>query len=82
MFKSKMAAKMAGKTLLAIIQSWMKRLGSNLTICAQKDNVHLKIVLYMHFWAQLNHYSSPVDTLGHFWALLGPFGPFCYEEPL
>ena len=52
---------------------------------AEEDSIHLKIVCYMHSWALLNHYLSLLDTLGHFEALLGPFGPFLgpfsYEEP-
>ena len=56
-----------------------------LAICAQEDNIHLKIVFYMHSWALLNHYLSLLDTLGHFEALLGPFGhfwgPFLMKSP-
>ncbi len=81
-----MAAKMAGKTLLAIIQSWMKRLGSNFNhMCTERQRTLEKCALYALFGTIESLFISG----GHSWALLGSFrpvwalfGPFCYEEPL
>ena len=71
--KSKMAAKMAGKTLMAIIQSWMKRLGSHFNhMCAERQRTFEKCALY----APLDTIKSLFISGGHPWALLGSFGLF------
>ena len=80
-----MAAIVAGKTLLAIIQAWMERFDWHFNhMCAGRQHTLENCVLY----ALLGTFESLLKSVGQSWALLGSFGPvwallgpFCYEEP-
>ena len=84
--KSKMAVKIGGKTLLAIIQPWMKRLGSNFNhMCAERQHTficilwHNSITIHL-WWTLLGTFGLFWSRLGPFWALFGPF--FMKKAPL